>query len=135
MSDLINHPSHYSQAAVTVRFEPADLTERLPHPIASAVEYIIRAGRKEGVPETVDLKKARWWLLRARYRGLLLEKSISIDQFAAVLLWNFAVKRQNGILLRLAGGVRQQEITLSCIEETIEKINSRLEELEKPENE
>ena len=58
--DIINHPSHYADQGVTI--EPIELTSRLPHALASAYEYIIRAGKKEGQPEEVDLKKAQFWL-------------------------------------------------------------------------
>lgn len=60
MSDIVNHPTHYQQN--TIHVEPIDITSRLPHPIASAFEYCIRAGKKEGVPEEIDLKKALFWL-------------------------------------------------------------------------
>ena len=60
MNDIINHPSHYADQGVTI--EPIELTSRLPHALASAYEYAIRAGKKEGSPELVDLKKARFWL-------------------------------------------------------------------------
>lgn len=58
MADLINHPEHYERNRFTC--EPKDLTKYLPHPLASAVEYILRAPYK-GTEET-DLKKAVWWL-------------------------------------------------------------------------
>lgn len=60
MTDIINHPSHYADQGVMI--EPIELTSRLPHPLASAYEYTIRAGKKEGSPELVDLQKARFWL-------------------------------------------------------------------------
>lgn len=60
MTDIINHPSHYVDSAILV--EPIELTSLLPHPIASAYEYAIRAGKKEGSPELVDLKKAQFWI-------------------------------------------------------------------------
>lgn len=59
--DIINHPKHYEAARFTC--EPADLTVLMPHPIASAIEYIVRAPYK-GSEET-DLRKAAWWLNRA----------------------------------------------------------------------
>lgn len=61
MIDMINHPQHYE--ANRYSCEPADLTTMLPHPIASAVEYILRAPYKGS--EIEDLKKALWWLERA----------------------------------------------------------------------
>lgn len=56
--DPVNSPSHYSR----YRFEcePKDLTKFLPHPLASAIEYILRAPFKGN--EIEDLKKAVWWL-------------------------------------------------------------------------
>lgn len=60
MKDVVNHPSHYESNAVKI--EPIDITAVLPHPIASAFEYCIRAGKKENVPELQDLEKARFWV-------------------------------------------------------------------------
>lgn len=56
----IKHPSYYVQNAPTL--EPMDLTMRLPHPLASAFEYVYRAGSKPGVPALDDLRKAEFWL-------------------------------------------------------------------------
>lgn len=58
MSDPINHPDHYECNRFTC--EPKDLTKWLVHPLASAVEYILRAPYKG--TEEQDLKKAVWWL-------------------------------------------------------------------------
>lgn len=128
MTDMINSPSHYADAAVSITFEPVDLTERLPHPIASAVEYIIRAGRKESCPESVDLGKARWWLKRALIRFEF--EDVKLDPLAARLLWHFVVEHRNTILLPLAGRVDHAVISGDGIKETIERIESRLEKLE-----
>ena len=59
-NDIVNSPSHYRRVAVTI--EPIDVTSRLPHPIASALEYIVRAGHKAGQTKEIDLSKARFWL-------------------------------------------------------------------------
>ncbi len=59
MTDNVNHPDHY--ARFRFECEPKDLTKYLPHPLASAIEYIIRAPFKGS--ELEDLKKARFWLL------------------------------------------------------------------------
>ena len=59
MTDNVNSPSHY--ARYRFECEPKDLTKYLPHPLASAVEYIIRAPFKGS--ELEDLQKARFWLL------------------------------------------------------------------------
>lgn len=58
--DVVNHPSHYERVAVKV--EPMHLTAHLPHPLASAFEYLIRAGFKDGQSEATDLRKACFWL-------------------------------------------------------------------------
>lgn len=58
MTDNVNHPSHYSRFRFTC--EPKDFTKHLPHPLASAVEYIIRAPHKGN--ELEDLEKACFWL-------------------------------------------------------------------------
>ena len=58
MTDNVNSPSHY--ARYRFECEPKDLTKFLPHPLASAIEYIIRAPFKGS--ELEDLKKARFWL-------------------------------------------------------------------------
>lgn len=53
----VSHPSHYER--FRVNFEPADISAKLPHPLASAFEYILRAPYKNGAE---DLRKAEWWL-------------------------------------------------------------------------
>jgi hypothetical protein len=60
MSDMVNHPPHYSvggMEAIDV-IEAFDLGFRL----GNAVKYILRAGRKGSRRE--DLEKARWYLDR-----------------------------------------------------------------------
>lgn len=58
MTDNVNAPAHYKR----FRFEcePKDFTKFLPHPLASAVEYYIRAPFKSN--ELEDLQKAAFWL-------------------------------------------------------------------------
>lgn len=58
MTDNVNSPAHYKR----FRFEcePKDFTKFLPHPLASAVEYYIRAPFKSN--ELEDLQKASVWL-------------------------------------------------------------------------
>lgn len=55
----VNHPAHYERFRVS--FEPADISAKLPHPLASAFEYILRAPYKNGAE---DYRKAEWWLHR-----------------------------------------------------------------------
>lgn len=61
-TDMVNHPSHYMACRIVL--EPVDATELLPHPLASAVEYILRSLYKGS--ERQDLEKAVWWLMRFR---------------------------------------------------------------------
>ena len=61
-TDMVNHPSHYT--ACRIALEPVDATELLPHPLASAVEYVLRSPYKGS--EKQDLEKAVWWLKRFR---------------------------------------------------------------------
>lgn len=53
-------PAHYE--ACRFSCEPADLTQYLPHPLGSAVEYILRSPFKGQKAE--DLHKAVYWLRR-----------------------------------------------------------------------
>lgn len=61
-TDMVNHPSHYT--ACRIALEPVDATELLPHPLASAVEYVLRSPYKGS--EKQDLEKEVWWLKRFR---------------------------------------------------------------------
>ena len=56
MTETINHPRHYQHAS---GIECWQLSAYMPHPLASALEYVWRYEAKNGVE---DLKKARWWL-------------------------------------------------------------------------
>lgn len=60
MSDVVNHPPHYTFG----RFEVIDVIEdwALGFHLGNAVKYIARNGRKGDPLE--DLKKARWYLDR-----------------------------------------------------------------------
>ena len=56
MTEAVNHPKHYQHAS---GIECWQLSAYMPHPLASALEYVWRYEDKNGVE---DLKKARWWL-------------------------------------------------------------------------
>ena len=68
MSDVINHPKHYSSGKV----EPIDLIDALELNFnrGNVVKYVSRAGRKESKGRTLlekeleDLEKAAWYLQR-----------------------------------------------------------------------
>lgn len=138
--DLVNHPNHYLQAAVTV--EPIDLTQHLPHPLASAFEYLVRAGHKDGQSEALDLQKARFWLRR----WLQLDASyvpMNMDSFAALVVLRKKNPLACGMLLPAAEeALRQHEEGFevfpfpintktinTAVEDTIDRITNRLIEL------
>lgn len=62
MSDMVNHPSHYTDGKIEV----IDFIEdkRLNYHRGNAVKYICRAGKKDPAKETEDLQKAVWYINR-----------------------------------------------------------------------
>ncbi len=60
MSDLINHPPHYTQHPSGV--ECIQITEHMNFCIGNAVKYLWRAGHKDAA--ITDLQKARWYVDR-----------------------------------------------------------------------
>lgn len=122
--DLVNHPKHY--AANRVEFEPVDLTERLPHPLASAVEYILRAPFKGS--ELLDLKKAVWWL--QRYQTGRHAEDPMIDKVAAAYLHVYAMR--NPYIAELYPD--DDRIESDALFTAIRRIRARIDELEVEEN-
>lgn len=93
MTDSVASPNYYVSDAPTL--EPMDLTMRLPHPLASAFEYVYRAGKKPGVAALTDLQKAQVWLSRTAYMldtGLL--EFPPMDQQVPFLLFLFCEKNE-----------------------------------------
>ena len=68
MSDVVNHPSHYTSGNI----ETIDFIEdkELNFNLGNVVKYVARAGRKKVKGKTIDakaledLKKARWYITR-----------------------------------------------------------------------
>ena len=60
MSDLVNHPPHYTAHPSGV--ECIDIVEHMNFNRGNAIKYIWRAGQK--TDELDDLRKARWYLDR-----------------------------------------------------------------------
>lgn len=127
-SGLVNNPSHYEKCKVVL--EVVDLTERLPHALASAIEYILRSPHKGA--EMVDLEKAIWWLKRFRDVGLriLNSEEYTLAPTANVVMsvfcltnntLNMLVARDNGVLY----------VSEGTINRTIEKLEQRIAEIEK----
>lgn len=61
-SDPINHPSHYNAG----RIEAIEFIEdqKLGFHLASALKYIVRAGKKDPGTMSQDLSKAIWYIRR-----------------------------------------------------------------------
>lgn len=60
--DAVAHPPHYS--ANPAGIECIDVTEWMNFNRGNAVKYIWRAGKKNALRETQDLRKAIWYLER-----------------------------------------------------------------------
>lgn len=62
-ADAVDHPPHYCTAA---GIESIDVIEAfgLGFHAASAVKYILRAGKKPNTPKDQDIEKAIWYLRR-----------------------------------------------------------------------
>lgn len=70
MSDIINHPTHYTEHPSGV--ECIQIVEHMGFCLGNAIKYIWRADLKGDAIE--DLKKARWYIDREiERRGLLSE--------------------------------------------------------------
>lgn len=59
MSDVVNHPSHYTQAGVPI--EPIDVIRWAPFDLGNCLKYILRAGHKGD--ELTDWRKAYRYFL------------------------------------------------------------------------
>lgn len=62
MSDMVNHPEHYTDGKIEV----IDFIEdkKLNYHLGNAVKYICRAGKKDPAKEIEDLQKAAWYINR-----------------------------------------------------------------------
>jgi hypothetical protein len=79
MADSVNHPSHYTAYN---GFEVIDLVEQMNFNRGNAVEYIARAGLKNGSSEVEDLRKAAWYINREIYRLVADEKLLAELRYA-----------------------------------------------------
>lgn len=62
MSDMVNHPSHYTDGSIEV----IDFIEdkKLNYHRGNALKYLCRAGKKDPAKEVEDLEKAAWYVNR-----------------------------------------------------------------------
>lgn len=75
MTDLVNHPPHYTQHPSGV--ECIQITEHMGFCTGNAVKYIWRADLKHNAIE--DLEKARWYIDREIEKRIAQEAKDSIE--------------------------------------------------------
>lgn len=61
--EKINHPNHYGGDTTYETIKVIEAWE-LNFNLGNCIKYISRAGKKDGVTYSEDLKKAMWYLLR-----------------------------------------------------------------------
>ena len=120
--DLVNHPDHYAFYKTT--YEPCDATERLPHPFASAVEYILRSPLKG--TELLDLRKALWWITRLdgndnAYMGI---RNVLLDAASAAPL--AAMCSNHSLLNQWWFAVHINELSCDTIRDAIADLRKEL---------
>lgn len=123
-NDLVNHPAHYEKCRIVL--EPVDLTECLPHALASTIEYILRSPYKGS--EKLDLQKAIWWLTRFRDRRYG-EPAYMLSSLTAAMMELFSSKCETMNLLVIKDG-GMLFVTAGTINRTIEKLEKRIAEIE-----
>ena len=138
MQEQINHPQHYERCRYTC--EPADLSVMLPHPFASAVEYMLRAPYKGS--EAQDYRKAAWWLKKARStpefwskEGLALihRYGFSHEKFVAAI---YAMATKSDLILDLFTlNADCVCITEDGLDDLIYRLEKRADALERPQDE
>lgn len=127
-TDMVNHPSHYMACRIVL--EPVDATELLPHPLASAVEYILRSPYKGS--EKQDLEKAVWWLMRFRDATMPrlhhYDGAYRLNETAGAYLWVFCQKNP---LLRSMCRLRAEGFVVEAdaITTVAKGINARISRL------
>ena len=92
MSDMVNSPTHYTQASVPL--EPIDILRHAPFDLGNCLKYILRVGHKGDAK--VDWKKAQkyaYWTIDSyamnpkpyddflKYYGLLLYKFEAFEAY------------------------------------------------------
>lgn len=62
MSDVVDHPSHYTSHPSGV--ECIQVVEHMNFNLGNAIKYVWRAGEKDPAKTTEDLRKALWYVQR-----------------------------------------------------------------------
>lgn len=60
--ETVNHPSHYGGAENVYEHIKVSEAWGLGYALGNATKYICRAGKKPGVAQLEDLKKALWYV-------------------------------------------------------------------------
>ena len=137
--DNVNPPVHYARFRVTI--EPKDLTKFLPHPLASAIEYIMRAPFKGS--EIEDLKKAVFWLRELLNTSELwsenqdgeIQLNILSKSLTQVRMAALAMGMKNKIVAEIFGGSEARLPTDSDIETAIERVEALIDSKSKTRHE
>ncbi|MBQ1792327.1 MAG: DUF3310 domain-containing protein [Oscillospiraceae bacterium] len=83
MSDMVNHPSHYTDGNIEV----IDFIEdkKLNYHRGNALKYLCRAGKKDPAKEVEDLQKAIWYINREIQRlEAQKQKEVRAEELRAV---------------------------------------------------
>lgn len=133
-NDLVNHPSHYTKNAITVKYEPYDFLKYLNFTLGSACKYLIRYNDKGNPVE--DLNKAIWYLEKEKTD---MQDSIIIDNNDYItslcvpdeIFYPFIYKfKFLSILFE-----RKKGYSINSISKCLDKIYEKIEELKPEEKE
>lgn len=108
----------------------------LPHPIGSAVEYMLRAPYKGS--EATDLRKAAWWLKKARempdlWNSGYIKIHANPRKYVAAVI---AMATKSDWIIDLFGvSGTQIGISESAVDDLIVRLEKRADALEKPQDE
>lgn len=117
MADMVNHPAHYKNVAVTIQAEPIDLLCDFDFLLGNAFKYLFRYQFK-GKP-LEDLQKAEFYLKRAlkrkkfkRYKPILNRSNLIfvsfVDHADFLSAWDFNLSIKDNLLFILKWIYNQQ---------------------------
>lgn len=133
-NDLVNHPSHYTKNAITVKYEPYNFLKYLNFTLGSACKYLIRYNDKGNPVE--DLNKAIWYLEKEKTD---MQDSIIVDNYDYIvtleipeeIFYPFVYKFEFlSILFE-----KKKGYSINSINECLDKIYEKIEELKPEEKE
>ena len=133
-NDLVNHPSHYTKNAITVKYEPYNFLKYLNFTLGSACKYLIRYNDKGNPVE--DLNKAIWYLEKEKTD---MQDSIIVDNYDYIvtlevpeeIFYPFVYKFEFlSILFE-----KKKGYSINSINKCLDKIYEKIEELKPEEKE